>query len=299
MLADLHVHTAHSHDSWATVEDVLDAAEQRDLEAIAITDHDTVTGAKEARKLADSRDITVIPGVERTVPVGKHGVHLIGLHVDQLPPNDEVISVVESIHDQGGVVVVPHPFRVGTGLLDHAKNGTIQQSAAESVLERADLLEVLNWKDSRSAISKTLEFAQESNHNIVAGTDAHTSTDVGKLTNCIHSPQTIKEGSKITVPVDDPTTVSINNLPERLLGRSTRSKDSPIRTQLISLTADVMDFVPGNEPNHTVKKVLQRARATFEMASANESDSDAWVSSVVLSRSQDETSLRLEATNTK
>ncbi|WP_197431155.1 PHP domain-containing protein [Halorubrum sp. CBA1125] len=38
MIADLHVHTEHSHDSWATVENVLDTAEQRGLEAIAITD---------------------------------------------------------------------------------------------------------------------------------------------------------------------------------------------------------------------------------------------------------------------
>lgn len=296
MIADLHVHTEHSHDSWATVENVLDTAEQRGLEAIAITDHDTVTGAKDARQLADDRDITVIPGVERTVPVGKHGVHLIGLHIDRLPPNDDILSVVEAIHEQGGIVVVPHPFRVGTGLLNHAKNGTIQQSATESVLERADLIEVLNWKDSRSAISKTLEFVRESDHSIVAGTDAHASTDVGKLANYIDSPQTISEGSRITVPVDDPTTVSINNLPERLLGRSTRSKDSTIRTKFISLAANVMDFVPGNEPNHTAKKVLQRARASFEVSLANESGDDAWASSVVLSRSENKTDLQLEAT---
>lgn len=297
MLADLHVHTEYSHDSWAPIEDVLDTAEQRGLEAIAITDHDTVAGARTAHQLADSRDITVIPGVERTVPVGKHGVHLIGLYVDQLPPNDDVVSVVEAIHSQGGIVVVPHPFRVGTGLLDHAESGTVQRSAAESVLESADLIEVLNWKDSRSAISRALEFARESDHGIVAGTDAHTSTDVGKLANCIDSPKTIRGGSRIIAPVDDPTTVSIKNLPGRLLGRTSRSKGSAIRTRLVSMAADMMDIVPGNEPNNTAKWVLQRTIAVYERAIANGSTDDIWASSVVLSQSEGRTCLRLEPSN--
>jgi len=297
MLADLHVHTEHSHDSWAEVGDILDTAERRGLEVVAITDHDTVTGAQKACNLAANRDIRVIPGVERTVPAGEHGVHLIGLNVDQLPPNNDAVSVVDSIHNQGGTVVVPHPFRIGTGLLYHAENGTVPQSAAESVLQRASLIEICNWKDSQAAISKTLEFARNSSHGIVAGTDAHTTADIGKISTRIESPEAIEQESEVIVQVEDPATISLDNLPERLLGRSPRSKDSALRTKLVSLTANLMDLIPGDEPNYTTKRIVQRVRATLEGTSTGGPVDDAGSSSVVISRSDDGIDLRATPTN--
>lgn len=298
MLVDLHIHTKYSHDSWAEVSDILDTAEKRGLDAVAITDHDTVEGAKEAKQLAAERDIRIITGVERTIPAGEHGCHLIGLHVNQLPPNDNITSFINGVHNQGGVVVIPHPFRTGTGLFYHKENGTISQSAATLLLERASLVESLNWKDSLSAMSQSLNFANKSTHGIVAGTDAHTSGDVGKLTTKIESSRSIKQGGKIIAPVQDPATIELNSLPERLQGRSTRSRDSKFKTQIISSVASLMNLIPGNEPNHTTKRMLQRFRATFENV-INKQPPNSGGSYLAISRREGDGDLLLEPIKVK
>ena len=62
--ADLHIHTTHS-DGAATVAELLGhVARDTDLHAIAITDHDTITGAQQAAKLARQFGIEVIVGEE-------------------------------------------------------------------------------------------------------------------------------------------------------------------------------------------------------------------------------------------
>ena len=49
---DLHMHTDHSHDCATPVEVLLDTAHREGLGAIAITDHNEISGALEAREKA-------------------------------------------------------------------------------------------------------------------------------------------------------------------------------------------------------------------------------------------------------
>ena len=58
---DMHVHTWYS-DSTASVDAVLEVAQRKGLDGIAITDHNTLRGAYEALKRRDS--LVVIPGEE-------------------------------------------------------------------------------------------------------------------------------------------------------------------------------------------------------------------------------------------
>ena len=62
ILADLHMHTEHSHDCSVPVADLLDHAESIGLGAIAITDHNVFSGAQEAVELARGRDADRHPG---------------------------------------------------------------------------------------------------------------------------------------------------------------------------------------------------------------------------------------------
>ena len=64
ILADLHMHTEHSHDCSVAVPDLLEHAEAIGLGAIAVTDHNVFAGAQEAVELAHGRRLTVIPGEE-------------------------------------------------------------------------------------------------------------------------------------------------------------------------------------------------------------------------------------------
>ncbi len=107
--ADIHIHTTHS-DGMATVEQVLEFVEnETDLDLIAITDHDMFDGADEARNLAARRHyrFQVLTGTEVTTLEG----HLLALGIDKpvrsLQPLDKTIA---QVHEQGGVVIAPHPM---------------------------------------------------------------------------------------------------------------------------------------------------------------------------------------------
>ncbi len=105
--ADLHIHTTAS-DGTATVPELLEyIAQTTDLRVIAITDHDSIAGAKEAAQLAGQFHIDVIMGEEVSTADG----HLLALFIDTfLPPQRPAAETIAAIHAQGGLAIAPHPF---------------------------------------------------------------------------------------------------------------------------------------------------------------------------------------------
>ncbi|MDR2772679.1 MAG: PHP domain-containing protein [Elusimicrobiota bacterium] len=82
--ADLHLHTTFSDGSWTPTEVVLHALE-KNLSAIAITDHDTVDGIAEAMSAAKGKNIEVIAGLELSSfceDLPKKEIHILGYFVD-------------------------------------------------------------------------------------------------------------------------------------------------------------------------------------------------------------------------
>jgi predicted metal-dependent phosphoesterase TrpH len=79
--ADLHVHTTHS-DGTYTPEQVVELARRTGLAAVAITDHDTLSGIAPARSAAASSVLQVIAGVEITAEFLGRELHLLGYFVD-------------------------------------------------------------------------------------------------------------------------------------------------------------------------------------------------------------------------
>ena len=61
---DLHMHTDHSNDCVTPVEVLLATARERGLGAIAVTDHNEISGALEAREKAAEFGVKVIVGEE-------------------------------------------------------------------------------------------------------------------------------------------------------------------------------------------------------------------------------------------
>ncbi len=107
--ADLHVHTSHS-DGMCDVPELLDYVEsETDLDLIAVTDHDSLSGAWEARERCAKGHyrFEVIPGMEVTTIEG----HVLALFVEEPPPSlRPVEETLAAIHRLGGLAVVPHPF---------------------------------------------------------------------------------------------------------------------------------------------------------------------------------------------
>lgn len=105
--ADLHIHSMHSPDATTTVRAVLKQADDAGLDVIAITDHDEISGALEARELASQYGVEVVTGVEVTTSEG----HLVALYIEKLPPSEMSLDdTLLWIGHHGGIAIVPHPF---------------------------------------------------------------------------------------------------------------------------------------------------------------------------------------------
>lgn len=85
-LADLHIHTTAS-DGALTPTQIVRAAADTELGAIAITDHDTVDGIDEALKAGDEAGVLVVPGIEISAIYGRNvEVHMLGYFLDHHHP---------------------------------------------------------------------------------------------------------------------------------------------------------------------------------------------------------------------
>lgn len=111
--ADLQVHTAFG-DGMEDARTILERVEVLgELDVIAITDHDDIRGALEAREVHAQAPyhFDLVTGIEVTT---QHG-HLLALWVEapvrSFRPLEETIA---AIHEQGGLAVVPHPFSLLT-----------------------------------------------------------------------------------------------------------------------------------------------------------------------------------------
>ena len=87
MKFDLHMHSEQSSDGQLTVDELLDLAESKGLETIALSDHDSVAKVREIMAKGKERGIEVLPAIEITTNLGDSGVHLLGygIDLDQVP----------------------------------------------------------------------------------------------------------------------------------------------------------------------------------------------------------------------
>ncbi len=175
---DLHMHTDHSPDCATPVEVLLETARDRGLGAIAITDHNEVSGALEARRIAAGMDdIKVI--VAEEVKTAEQG-EVIGLFLEEkIPKGMTMTETIAAIRAQGGLVYVPHPFDRFHSVPDY-------EHLLEMV-EEIDVLEVFNPRVALTAFNEEAErFARK--YRIVpgAGSDSHVAQGLGSVRVRIH-----------------------------------------------------------------------------------------------------------------
>ena len=81
MLIDLHMHS-NSSDGQYSPSELIDLSERKQLQIIALTDHDTVNGISEAKERARSSSVKFIPGIEISSREYEE-VHILGLGIDE------------------------------------------------------------------------------------------------------------------------------------------------------------------------------------------------------------------------
>lgn len=158
-LMDLHLHTRFSGDAIISPKLVVEQLYAHPfIKAVAITDHNTLQGYREVRKLASSyTDLTIIPGVEVST---QHG-HIIVLGAKEKPSYTSTVEeVIDFAKATSGVLVIPHPYRI-SGIGD----------LAEEIA--ADAIETINPTATQKENKMAQELAKTKNLPGVAGSDAH------------------------------------------------------------------------------------------------------------------------------
>jgi len=159
---DLHVHSRYSKDSALTPEAIVETAKRRGLRGVAVTDHETVKGGLDARRVALG-DLTVIVGYETRIQ--KQDV--ICLFVEEETRARSIAELHDKIRENGGITVLAHPYRM------------FMLANRETFLN-VDAIEVLNARLSRDRNGRALELANDLHMPKVAGSDAHTLCEIGR-----------------------------------------------------------------------------------------------------------------------
>jgi hypothetical protein len=167
---DLHMHTDHSNDCATPVEVLLAEAQGRGLGAIAVTDHNEISGALDAR--AKANGIKVIVGEE--VKTAEQG-EVIGLFIEEKIPRGMTLQeTIAEIKRQGGIVYVPHPFDRMHSVPDYEH--------LLAVIDDVDAIEVFNPRIAIAEFNdEAVRFAAKYRIPAGAGSDAHVSKGLGSV----------------------------------------------------------------------------------------------------------------------
>jgi predicted metal-dependent phosphoesterase TrpH len=166
---DMHTHSEYSPDSRTPLAAQAAALKAARIDIVCATDHNTIEGALRLREIADG--FRVIVGEEVSTRDGE----IIGLFLEKPIPRDlSGEETIARIHDQGGLVSVPHPF--SRNRLYH-----IRRDALERLWQQIDCIEVFNAREAFAADNRRAEaYAKERDIPGAVGSDAHRTSEIGR-----------------------------------------------------------------------------------------------------------------------
>jgi len=157
---DLHVHTVVSYDGHTRREDLPVIIRSRGLDGVAVTEHDRFD-------LAKLEDALILPGAE----ISSNEGHVLALGIrEMIPPRRPADETIQSIHDQGGVAIIPHPYDPVCECVKIARL-TVRPDAVETVNADALSFYVSNWLARKDA--RKFKLPQ------VGGSDSHIPQTIG------------------------------------------------------------------------------------------------------------------------
>lgn len=146
--------------------EAVEAARSAGLDALAVTDHNTMEAVPEVQAAAGD-DLVVVPGEEIDAAEGQ----VVGLFLEApVEPGLPARETVEAIHDQGGLAYAPHPFDP-------------HRDALEDLAPVAGLLDAVEVRNGRCVRAAYDDAAREAARDLglpgTGGSDAHFAREVG------------------------------------------------------------------------------------------------------------------------
>jgi len=184
--AELHCHNIFSnghvgyleptHDCNVTIPQQLEQAYLAGLNVLFVTNHNTIDGYKQMLEYKKNHqkfdELKVYPAEEVTT---NNEAHVLVYGIDHVIKSGlSLHEILDEAKKQNAVTIAPHPF----SLLDALRDDSIY----------CDLFEVFNSSnvDVYSNL-RAKNFACERDLHVVAGSDSHVRSTIGRSTNLIHS----------------------------------------------------------------------------------------------------------------
>lgn len=167
---DLHIHSHHSFDSWMRPKDIVRTARLRGLSAISVTDHGTMAVYDEEltddvrARIRENHGVCIVKGMEVKTNAGD----VIGLFLDEEVSATSFDDAVAAIRDQGGVVVLPHPYH--------------RDVDPAPLVDTVDLVEVRNGRCRPGQNENAAALAERTRTKTIGGSDAHMYWEIGRIT---------------------------------------------------------------------------------------------------------------------
>ncbi|MFH1682975.1 MAG: PHP domain-containing protein [Candidatus Woesearchaeota archaeon] len=196
--ADMHFHTQYSMDGVSRIESVLEKCKKNGI-GVAITDHNEIKGA--VRAVKEGQGLLIIPGIELTC---HRGVHLIlyfykvnelkRFYQKEIVPRKKknpfflpikIEKMLAVAREYNCVTCIPHPF--GPGVIGVMK----EVKVTKELLLKIDLIEGINGACLKHENKKAVVWAKEVKKGMTAGTDGHTTPQLGKVL-CFSYGKTVK-----------------------------------------------------------------------------------------------------------
>lgn len=165
---EFHCHTSASRDSLTRPADLVVAARARGIDRVVVTDHNSIAGALEARRLDPER---IIVGEEIMTTRGE----ILAAYVkEEIPAGLSPQETIRRLRGQGAFVSVSHPF-------DKLRKGGWDLPDLMEILPLVDAIETFNSRCMlRRFNAEAGEFARRNRVRSTVGSDAHAAFELGR-----------------------------------------------------------------------------------------------------------------------
>ncbi len=170
---DLHIHTYYSSCSTLKPKDILKLAYKKNLDGIAVVDHNTWNGSREVYKLNKKlsknykKDFEVVIGSEIETQFG----HMIVYYQNEPISTYDCFELIDKAKEQDALVSIPHPFRTLKRLSFRHEIKSLNVNAIEG----------LNGRTTPLHNKQALNVAKSLNIAAIGGSDAHFKLEIGNI----------------------------------------------------------------------------------------------------------------------